>query len=132
MLDEAVKGLNSLYELAETRRAYINGFVATDSRNAEAAKAMSAHEQLVVKLDQLMLRFRSWVGALGAALESALPYGPVAQAHAFMLRETARLAQYLMSPAEEALAAELTLSGGNAWNFFHAINRNYSHYKKRM
>ena len=115
VLDETVNRLNSLYELAETRRAYITGFVATDSRNAEAAKAMSAHEQLLVKLDQLTLRFRSWVGSLGAGLEAALPYGPVAQAHAFMLRETAEQAQYMMSPAEEALAAELTLSGGNAW-----------------
>jgi oligoendopeptidase F len=115
VLDEAVERFNSLYELAATRRAYINGFVATDSRNVEAAKALSAHEQLAVKLDQLGLRFRSWIGALGPVLDEAIAVGSVAQAHAFMLRETAKQAQYMMSPPEEALAAELTLSGGNAW-----------------
>jgi oligoendopeptidase F len=119
VLDEAVERLNSLYDLAGTRRAYIIGFVATDSRNAEAAKALSKHEQLTVKLDQLVLRFRSWVGSLGEALEAALqaatPAGSVAQAHAFVLRETAQQARYLMSPAEENLAAEMTLSGGNGW-----------------
>jgi pepF/M3 family oligoendopeptidase len=116
VLDEAVERFNSLYELAETQRAYINSFVATDSRNVEAAKALSAHEQLTVKLDQLGLQFRSWIGALGPALDEAIPLGSAAQAHAFMLRETAEQARYLMSPAEESLAAELTLSGGNAWD----------------
>ncbi len=33
-----------------------------------------------------------------------------------MLRETAEQARYMMSPQEEALASELTLSGGNAWS----------------
>ena len=32
-----------------------------------------------------------------------------------MLRETAEQARYMISPREEALASELTLSGGNAW-----------------
>ena len=115
ILTEAIDRFNSLYELAATGRAYITGFVATDSRNAEAAKAMSAHEQATVKLDQLGLQFRSWVGSLGPRLEEAIALGGVVSAHAFMLRETASQARYLMSGAEEALAAELTLSGGNAW-----------------
>ena len=35
--------------------------------------------------------------------------------HAFYLKEAAEQSQYLMSPKEEALAAELSLSGANAW-----------------
>ncbi len=119
VLDGSVERLNRLYELAATRRAYLTGFVATDSRNSEAAKALSVHEQVAVKLEQLSLQFRSWVGSIVSLLEAALavaaPTQSGAQAHAFMLRETAAQARYLMSPAEEALAAELSLSGGNAW-----------------
>jgi pepF/M3 family oligoendopeptidase len=115
VLGEAVERFNSLYELAATRRAYITGFVATDSRNSEAAKALSTHEQLTVRLDQLSLQFRSWLGSLGTVLVEAIALDPVARAHAFMLCETAEQARYLMGPAEESLAAELTLSGGNAW-----------------
>jgi oligoendopeptidase F len=119
VLDGCVERLNRLYELAETRRAYITSFVATDSRNSEAAKALSAHEQVAVKLEQIGLQMRSWVGAiapvLDAALAAAAPTESGARAHAFMLRETAEQARYMMSPGEEVLASELTLSGGNAW-----------------
>jgi pepF/M3 family oligoendopeptidase len=119
VLDEIVARLNALYELGATRRAYIVSFVATDSRNAEAAKALSAHEQIAVKLEQISLQFRSWVGSIAPVLDAALAVadgGPNgARAHAFMLRETAEQARYMMSPPEEALASELTLSGGNAW-----------------
>jgi pepF/M3 family oligoendopeptidase len=118
-LDGVVQRLNELYRLGGTRRAYINGFVATDSRNTEAAKALSAHEQVSVKLEQLSLRVRSWVGSLAPVLDAALAAGDAgangAQAHAFILREMAAQARYMMSPAEETLASELTLSGGNAW-----------------
>ena len=37
-------------------------------------------------------------------------------AHAFFLRETAEQSRYLMSEAEEALAADLSLSGPSAWS----------------
>ena len=72
VLDSMVARLNGLYELASTRRAYINGFVATDSRNTEAAKALSAHEQVAVKLEQISLKFRSWVGSIAPVLDAAL------------------------------------------------------------
>jgi pepF/M3 family oligoendopeptidase len=59
------------------------------------------------------------VGSLAPVLDAALAAanaGPDgAQAHAFILREMAAQARYMMSPAEETLASELTLSGGNAW-----------------
>ncbi|MGL4648937.1 MAG: M3 family metallopeptidase, partial [Caldilineaceae bacterium] len=40
---------------------------------------------------------------------------PVLQAHEFVLHEMATQAQYMMSEAEETLAAELNVSGANAW-----------------
>ena len=39
-----------------------------------------------------------------------------AKAHAFALQEAAERSRYQMSPAEEALASQLSLSGSRAWN----------------
>ena len=112
VLDEAVQRFNSLYELAGTRQAYINGFVATDSRNALAAKALSVHEQSEMRLEQLGLRFRSWLGSLGAVLEDAISLGGVTQAHAFILREMAAQARYLRLQAAVGLFQAL----GGDWS----------------
>ena len=48
-------------------------------------------------------------------LDRSLAYSDATQAHAFMLKEAAEQSKFLMSEPEEALAAELSLSGGNAW-----------------
>jgi pepF/M3 family oligoendopeptidase len=48
-------------------------------------------------------------------LEQAISANKSAAAHAFMLKEAAAQSRYLMSDTEEGLAAELTLSGGNAF-----------------
>jgi hypothetical protein len=40
---------------------------------------------------------------------------PLPKPHEFALNEAAEQSKYLMSEAEETLAAELTLSGGNAF-----------------
>jgi len=115
LLGAAIDRLNALLELAETMRTYIIGFVATDSHDAAASRKLSEFEQVAVRINQIHTRTKAWVGQLGAALEPAIAQNATAQAHAFVLRETAAQARHLMSADEEALAAELTLSGGNAW-----------------
>ena len=49
-------------------------------------------------------------------MDEAIELGDLAKAHAFALREIAQQSKYMMSQAEEELAAELSLSGVNAWN----------------
>ncbi len=115
VLAEAVERLNRLLLLADTTESYLEAFITTDSRDAAAKKLHSAYEQLDVRLEQAAVRLRKWVGSLAPALEEALPRHPVTQTHAFVLREMAEQAHFLMSEAEEALAAELNVSGGNAW-----------------
>ncbi len=48
-------------------------------------------------------------------LDKIMEHSSSAAAHEFMLHEAAEQSKYLMSDAEEALAAELSLSGGNAF-----------------
>jgi pepF/M3 family oligoendopeptidase len=116
LLGEAVDRFNALFELSGTISPYIYSFVSTDSRNKEAMRALSEFEQMSVKRDILNTKFQAWVGKLGkAAVKRAAKTNASAKAHEFALLESVEQSKYLMSEAEEALAAELTLSGGNAF-----------------
>ncbi len=116
LLGESVDRLNGILELSNTIQPYIYSFVSTDSRNKEAMRALSEFEQLAVKASVIQTRFTAWAGALGKpAIKKAVKTNPSAKMHEFALLEAAEQAQYLMSDAEETLAAELTLSGGNAF-----------------
>ncbi len=117
LLGESVDRLNALYELSGTLGAYIYAFVTTNSRDQVAMRALSEFEQVQVRQSILTTQFQAWVGKLGkSALNKAVKLSPSAKSHAFMLKETAEQAKYLMSESEEALAVELTLSGGNAFS----------------
>ncbi len=115
ILNHIVTQMNRLMELSWTLRTYINTFTATDSYNAEAKKAFSNWEQSYVRLQQANTRIRGWIGTLGHLLPEALKFEGVAQSHAFPLNEIAEQSKYMMSQAEEELAAELGLSGAGAW-----------------
>jgi pepF/M3 family oligoendopeptidase len=113
---EVIDCFNSAYELKATIEPYLFSFVSTDSHDYLARSRLSEFELINVRMGQLSVRFRLWIGSLASVLEELIAAGQTAQDHAFALREAAEQAQYLMSEAEESLAAELDLSGANAWN----------------
>jgi len=116
LLGEAVDRFNVIFELSSTIVPFIYSFVSTDSHNKVAMRALSEFEQMSVQASMLNTKFEAWVGKLGkSALKKAIKTNPSAQAHAFALNESAEQSVYLMSEAEENLAAELSLSGGNAF-----------------
>ena len=116
---EQVAGtLNALVERLLTLRAYIYAFVSTDSRDNLAQARLSAFTQELVTLSQLSTRFTAWVGGLD--VEALTARSEVAREHAFLLQRAKQQAQHLMSPAEEALAAELDVTGGSAWGRLHS------------
>ena len=115
LLGKAVDQFNAIYELGGTINAYIESFVTTDSRNKTANRLLSELEQVQVRQRNLGTQFSAWVGTLGKKLDEAVATNPSAKAHAFGLKETRDQAKYLMSEAEEMLAAEMSLSGGNAF-----------------
>ena len=115
LLGKAVDQFNAIYELGGTLGAYIEAFVTTDSRDKTANRLLSELEQVQVRQRNLGTQFSAWVGTLGKKLDEAVITNPSAKAHAFGLKETRDQAKYLMSEAEEMLAAEMSLSGGNAF-----------------
>lgn len=111
---EKVTGeLNAIFEDVRTLRGYISSFVATDSRNAPAQAKMSELRRPMVTLNNLDTRFIAWLGGLD--IEALIAKSALAADHAYYLREAKIAAKRLMTPAEEDLASELSLSGGSAW-----------------
>ncbi len=116
ILDELIRKMNDLMAMMATLSAYINAFTATDSYNVTAKKAFSAWEKSYVRSQQSTTRIRGWIGGLGSFLTEALKHGVESQEHAFALQEIADQSRFMMSQAEEELAAELGLSGAGAWS----------------
>jgi oligoendopeptidase F len=112
--------MNALLRLGTTLQSYIGSFVSTDSYNIRARRLMSELEPLLVRAERQEIQFGGWIGLVArtstGVFQAALALEGPAREHAFYLRETAEQSRYLMSEAEEALAAELSLSGIRAWN----------------
>ncbi len=116
LLGESVDRFNAIFELSNTILPYIESFVTTDSRNKDATRAQSEFEQTSVQAHVLNTKFQAWVGKLGkAAVKKAAKTNASAKAHEFALIESVEQSKYMMSEAEEILAAEMTLSGGHAF-----------------
>jgi len=116
IVSEVVDRFNSAYELAGTIDPYISSFTTTDSRDKLAARIESEFEQAFLPMRNLYVQLKSWLGKIAPALDKSFDHGASAKAHAFMLKEAAEQSKYLMSESEEALASELSLSGGNAFS----------------
>jgi len=110
--------LNEVLARVHTLGAYISAFVSTDSRDTLAQARQSELQQHTVLLAQLGTRFTAWVGTLD--VETLVHHSAVAADHAFVLRRAHERSRHLMSPAEEALAAEMNVTGGSAWANFMA------------
>jgi pepF/M3 family oligoendopeptidase len=119
LVGKAIDQINKIETLSATLYYYIYSFVTTDSRNQLAMKRMSEFERASLPMKQLMTQFTAWLGQIAPKLDQVIKNDRSAAAHAFMLCETAEQSKYLMSEKEEALAAELSLSGGRAFGKLH-------------
>lgn len=115
LIGEAIDRINKIQTLSSTIFPYIYSFVTTDSRDKLAMKTLSEMEQASLPTSQLLTQFTAWLGKISPKLADATKLNSSAKAHAFMLKESAEQSKYLMSEAEENLASELSLSGGNAF-----------------
>ena len=117
-LETVTSRFNTLLERVYTLGAYIQAFVTTNSRDTTAQARFSEFQQHMVQLAQLSTRFTAWIGSLD--VETLIEQSAVARDHAFMLRKAKRQAAHLMSPVEEALVAELNVTGSSAWAKLHS------------
>ena len=111
--EDTLRRYNMLMEQCVTIWSYVNNIVSADSRDEDAQAALSSLDPQRVRLAALDTRFTAWIGSLD--VEALIGQSSLAREHAFMLRKAQRRAEHLMSPAEEAIAAELFITGGSAW-----------------
>ena len=116
--ERVIERYNAVLAEYRTLSAYIHAFVSTDSRDNLAQAKYSELQGHSVKLYQLGTRFTAWIGSLD--VEGLIERSTVAAEHAYVLRQAKTEAEHLMSPAEEALAAELNVTGGAAWGKLHS------------
>lgn len=114
LFERALERFNAVGRTLNTLYAYLMAFVTTDSHNTLAQSRLSELRQHRARFTQLRTRFVAWLGSL--EVEALIKASDLAQTHAFALRKAAVQAAHLMSPDEEALAAQLQLTGGSAWN----------------
>jgi len=114
-IDSYLDRMNATLRLYYTLRVYVASFVTTDSYNTTAKRLLSELEMRGVRLQKMDVRFQAWIGSVADLLPAILEQAGPAKDHAFYLQELAEQSKYLMSDAEESLAAELSLSGENAW-----------------
>jgi len=108
--------VNSLLRLLNTINAFIASYVTTDSYNAAAKRAESEFEIIETRIKKVDVLFHGWIKSMGANLPEILASPGPSRDHSFYLNEALEQSCYLMSEPEESLAAELELSGGNAWS----------------
>jgi pepF/M3 family oligoendopeptidase len=115
LVGDALNRINRIQNLSGTIGPFIYAYVSTDSRDQAAMRALSEFEQAGLPMDKLITRFRSWLGRIAPRLDKITARNKIAAMHAFMLQESAEQSRYQMSDDQEALASELSLSGGNAF-----------------
>jgi pepF/M3 family oligoendopeptidase len=116
-LEAITERFNALLDELTEVGTYISSFIATDSRNTAAQARFSEFQQQEVRVSQLGTRFTAWIGAQD--VDALVARSAVARAHEYVLRQAKIQATHLMSPAEEALAAELDVTGAAAWSKLH-------------
>jgi oligoendopeptidase F len=113
ILERILPPYNALNDHAWTLGAYVYAFVSVDSRDEYAQARLSELERHTVRLSKLHTRLTAWAGS--QEVDALLERSEQARQHAYWLQRARVVAEHMMSPAEEALAAEMRLTGSNAW-----------------
>jgi pepF/M3 family oligoendopeptidase len=116
-LEEVIGRFNEALEEYRTLMAYVMGVFSTNTGDPTTQKRLSEAQGQSVRFSKLGTRWTDWVGKMD--VEGLIARSQVAAEHAYPLRKAHESALHLMSPAEEMLAAELSLSGGSAWEKLH-------------
>ena len=115
-LADKVFGLvNEAGDAVSLIKAYVGCLVAADSNDEAAQAADSASDDLEIRLRKVRTQFTAWAGA-----RSSIP-GQQAAEHEYFIRRARVRAAHMLGAAEEALAADLSISGPMAWGKLHGI-----------
>lgn len=113
VFEAVLDATNDVLERFSRLEAFAYGHVSTDSGDEPAQALLSRLTTVEARITTLRTRLDAWLGTLD--LDALVAASQVAAAHAWPLRKAARRAAHQMSEPEEALAAELGVTGSTAW-----------------
>lgn len=116
--EKLVEALNAAIEIYVLNDSFLYGFVSVDSRDEAAQARTSELEYIGADFSKARTVFTAWLGKL--EVESLLASSALAREHEYMVRKASIQAEHLMGRDLEALASDLTLSGGSAWDKLHS------------
>src|SRR5689334_10246702 len=111
--EQALGGVNNVMNQLRTVNAYVSSFVTTDARDDEAQAELSGLQKDTARLGKLRTRLDAYVARFDT--EALVNASTIASDHAFPLERAALRASHQMTEAEEALASDMSLTGGSAW-----------------
>lgn len=110
--DTLTAAVNDALDLVERLGMYAACAVSADAGDEAAQAGYGEVQRIEARLEAAYSRYVAWAGRLDAA---ALAHSTTAADHAYPLERIREQARHLMSPGEEALAAELGVTGSSAW-----------------
>ncbi len=113
-LARAITNFNELDSFIDYVTSYPHLSIATDSANDAAQAALSGLQPRLLNLAKIETALTAWIGTL--ELDEIIPGNKTLEDHAYPLQKAKLSAQHLMSPSEEALAADLCQTSVTAWS----------------
>jgi pepF/M3 family oligoendopeptidase len=117
LFEELASQVDDALEIGFRNMGFLYGYIAVDSRNQEAQAKNSELEIVFAELSKCSTRLTAWIGSLD--IDVLLPASEAARSQEFLLRQAKTSAEHLMHQDLEALASDLTLSGGSSWGRLH-------------
>jgi pepF/M3 family oligoendopeptidase len=116
-LERLINAFNVLQTQIRTIGAFIGGYVSTNSRDEVALAKDSEFDIALIPFAKLATRFTALLGTVD--LEQLVSRSQAFSDHEYALQVAQVSAKHLMSPAEEALAADLSPTALGGWSKLH-------------
>ena len=116
-LMKVINAYNRVLETQDTLHAYAYARYSTNTRDEAAVKGISIIEEAALPVKAISVTLKNRLAAvIGNELDAELKADPVLAEYLFIIKEMLDEQQHQMQPIEEALAADLGRSGGDAWS----------------
>lgn len=115
-LETVIARESELRLLATNLDHYVYCHYATDSRDPIASREYSRNDKLQAEWAKLGQRQRAWIGSLESILDELCALRPGLEQYRFFCHLCVRASRFMMSEELEALAAELSLDGAQAFS----------------
>ena len=114
-----IEQYNRSADLFEELSSYAYARFSTDTREVAAQREINRLEEEGLPFKNAIVLFRNALAELSPRLPELLQGAPALAEYRFFVEEQLSLQRHQMSPAEEALGADLSRAGGDAWTRLH-------------